>query len=853
MKSRVTKIVLLIVITILIYSCNTVKRVPDGKSLLVNTEIVVDGTTAKQENINELLLQKPNTRILRIPISLLVYNLAKPNPDSMFRARFIDDPVRFERTKKFISEKQVYRLGESFMYKGIHNFLKSSGEAPEIIDDEKTKKSALRLYNYYFNNGYFDVATSSKTDSVGIKKGKITYDVSLGQPYIIDSIKTAISTPAIDSLYQITEKNSLIKSGTQFRTDNFNDERNRLTSYFRNNGVYNFQQNYINFDIDTIGTGKKPNITVEISDYNYRKGDTILTVPFKVYKISEVNIYTDSPSSRNKIKVADSVTYKGFNLYSTDKLKYKPKAITDAVFINKGGVYADYQNTLTNRYLSNLKVFNYPTIQYIEDTRDTVSDKLIANIYLNPRKKYSLLAAVDFTHSNIQDFGITGNTSLTIRNVFNGAETFEFAVKGTVGSSRDLAGSNDNFFNISEVGVDAKLNFPRIFFPFNTDKIIPKSMIPSTNFGVGFAKQKNIGLDKENFTSSLTYNWSPKRFNTVRFDLFNIQYVKNLRIDRYFEVYGSSYNALNNIADEYSNQVNPDYFNSDNNLIIESGTNGFLNDVLGPNPSVFTTPDDFRTIRGIDERKTRLTENNLIVASSYSYTKSTKTSLLLNNFYILKAKVESAGNLLSLLSRTINEPLISEGSSTFFDVEYSQYIKTEFEFIKHWDLKRNRVFATRTFAGVAIPYGNSNSIPFSRSYFAGGTNDNRAWRPYSLGPGSSGAINDFNEANLKLAFNAEYRFKLFGNFRGAFFADLGNIWNFLDNVTLDGAQFTGIASLKDIALGTGIGTRYDFSFFVVRFDLGFKTYNPANDEYRRWMKDFNFKSSVLNIGINYPF
>ena len=853
MKSSITKIVLLIVLSILIYSCNAVKRVPDGKSLLINNEIVVNGKTSNQENINELLLQKPNSKLLKIPISLLVYNLAKPNPDSMFRARFIEDTKRFNRTKKFISEKQVYRLGESFLYKGIHNFLKNSGEAPEIVDDEKTKKSALRLYNYYFNNGYFDVKTSSSKDSTGYKRSKIKYEVTLGEAYKIDSVKTSITSPDVDSLYQITKKNSLIKSGQQFKTEIFNDERNRLTSFFRNNGVFYFQQNYINFDIDTIGTGKRPNITIDIPDYNYRKGDTIVSVPFKVYKISEVNIFTDSPSSKNKIKVADSITYKGFKLYSTDKLKYKPKAITDAVFISKGGVYADYQNNLTNRYLSNLKVFNYPTIQYVEDVRDSTKNNLIANIYLNPRKKYSFLAAVDFTHSNIQDFGISGNTSLTIRNVFNGAETFEFSIKGTVGSSRDLAGPNDNFFNISDIGVDAKLNFPRIFFPFKTDKIIPKSMIPSTNFSVGFAKQKNIGLDKENFTSSLTYNWNPKRLNTVKFDLFNIQYVKNLRIDRYFEVYRSSYNALNAIAEDYSDQIDPSYFDIDNNLIIESGTNGFIDDVLGPNPSVITSNDDFKTVEGIDERKKRLTENNLIVASSYSYTKSTKTNLLENNFYILKTKIESAGNLLSILSNTINDPLLSEKNSTFFDVAYSQYIKTEFEFIKHWELKRKSVIATRTFVGVAIPYGNSNNIPFSRSYFAGGTNDNRAWRPYSLGPGSSGSTNDFNEANLKLAFNSEYRFKLFGNFRGALFADVGNIWNFLDNVTLESAKFTGLESLKDIALGTGFGTRYDFSFFVVRFDLGFKTYNPANEESRRWLKDFNFKSSVLNIGINYPF
>ena len=87
-----------------------------------------------------------------------------------------------------------------------------------------------------------------------------------------------------------------------------------------------------------------------------------------------------------------------------------------------------------------------------------------------------------------------------------------------------------------------------------------------------------------------------------------------------------------------------------------------------------------------------------------------------------------------------------------FGVEYSQYIKGDFEYIKHWDLGRKMSFAMRSFVGLAVPYGNSNSIPFSKSYFSGGSNDNRGWQPYELGPGSSGGINDFNEANFKMLF-----------------------------------------------------------------------------------------------------
>jgi outer membrane protein assembly factor BamA len=114
-------------------------------------------------------------------------------------------------------------------------------------------------------------------------------------------------------------------------------------------------------------------------------------------------------------------------------------------------------------------------------------------------------------------------------------------------------------------------------------------------------------------------------------------------------------------------------------------------------------------------------------------------------------------------------------------------------------------------------------------------------------------VNDFNEANLKIALNLEYRFPITGSFKGALFADAGNIWNVFDNVDDPEATFNGIASLKDIALGSGFGIRYDFTYFVLRGDLAFKTYNPALTNSKRWFNDFSLDSSVLQIGINYPF
>ncbi|MGL2962258.1 POTRA domain-containing protein [Flavobacterium sp. RSB2_4_14] len=849
MIKSITKISLFILIGLIIFGCNATKKVPDGKSLLTKNDIYVDGKKNNLEDVFNQLYQKQNSQLLGYNLRLNIYNLAKEKTDSIFRAKFTNNPEKYYRKAKWLSKKQVKRLGESFYYSGIHDFLRKTGEAPVIIDTSSTRKSLKRLKSYYFNRGYFDATTNYTIDSLAKKKVKLKYDIKLGKPYTLDSINSYITSPPLDSIYQLKKKDSKLKTKEKYTKNSFDEERVRITEDFRNNGAFRFQQNYVNFNIDTIVKSHVANIDVLINDENIRVDDTVRTVPFKLYKISKVNLYTDHSPANPNATINDSTVYKDFTLYSTNKLKYRPKALTDGIFIIKGNYFSDIKTSLTSKYLSNLKVFNYPLIQYTEDKNQ--ENGLIANIYLTPRKKHTFGFSTDFTHSNILDIGIEGSTTFSIRNIFNGAETFELGLRGNIGSSRDVANPNNTFFNVSELGIDAKINFPRLFLPFKTDKIVPKSMIPFTTISVGYSKQTNIGLDKQNFTSSLAYNWTPKKNTTVRFDLLNIQFVKNLNPSNYFNVYESSYDALNEQAQTYN--TNPDYINDRGDLIIESGTDGFLNDVLGPTPVVFPAPNDFDEIRSIDERKNRLTEDNLIFATSFAYSKTSKKDLLDNEFYTFRGKIESAGNLLSLLANGSNQPQDSNGSKTVFGVVYSQYLKTEFEFIKHWDLSRKKVLATRAFFGIAIPYGNTNSVPFSRSYFAGGSNDIRAWQSYGLGPGSTGAVNDFNEANMKISVSTELRFNIFQQLFGAIFIDAGNIWNVSDIVTNPKAVFSGIKSLEDTAIGSGFGARYDFNFFVVRLDLGFKTYNPANADSEKWFKEMRFDKSVVNIGINYPF
>jgi hypothetical protein len=851
LKKISTKIATFILIGIILSACDTVKRVPDGKQLLTENEILVNDKPTKNDDVINQLYQKPNSSIMGYRLRLNLFNLANPNPDSTYQAKFTNNPGKYERKSKWLSAKQVDRLGQSFWNHGIHDFLKKTGEPPVIVDTVKTEKSISRLKYYYHNNGFFDVKANYKLDSLSAKKAKIKYTITTGNPFLIDTLTTSIHTPALDSLYRTKIANTFIKSGNQYKTEDFEDEKNRINTHFRNNGVYNFQPNYVTFDLDSLNNNKKINVNLNINDYSYQDKDTTRTEPFKIYKISDVNIYTDYSAKNNSNVFADSITYNNFNLYSHSKLKYKPKAITDAVFITKGSLFADFRTVLTTRYLNNLKIFNYPTILYEVDKRDTTAQSLIAKVYLSPRKKYSLETTLDVTHSNIQDIGIEGSLSETIRNVFNGAETLEIAARGNIGSSKDFANPDSRFFNVSEYGIDVKLNIPRIWFPFKTEKIIPKSMIPSTLLSTGLSNQKNIGLDKQNVTGILAYNWTPKRNNTARFDLFNVQYVRNLNPENYFNIYESSYTALNDIGKVYN--TNPDYIDSNGNLIIEEGTAGFTNDVLSGNTALTPADDDYKTVSSVEERRIRLTEDDFILSTSFSFTKTTKTDLLDNTFYLFRTKIESAGSILSLASNAANLPKNANGNHEIFNIEYSEYIKTEFDYIKHWDLSKEKVLAFRSFFGIAIPYGNSNNIPFSRSYFAGGSNDNRAWESYRLGPGSTGAVNDYNEANMKIALSAEFRFKILGSVKGALFADAGNIWNVLDNITDERATFTSLKDLEEMALGTGFGLRYDLSFFVVRFDLGFKTYNPANKTGNRWFYDYDFAHSVFNFGINYPF
>jgi outer membrane protein assembly factor BamA len=833
-----------------IFSCDVMKRVKKDEYLLISNTVLVNDKKNTTETVDNLQYQKPNGTLLGTPLRVHIYNLARPNIDSILKANVLDNPRKVAWKTKLLSEKQFYRELQS--RKNLNSWLIKTGEAPAIYKDTRAEKTALALKKYYFSKGWFDVKTSFNTEKDSSQRAKVTYNVTTGNPYILDSIKSNIKTPIIDSLYNSKLKiGSLISKGQQYNEANYASERDRLTTQLRNSGFYYFGQDYITFDIDTVGTNKKINTDLIIADRAIRNEDSVARVPFKRYKIKDVNIFTDYKNEYRDSTITDSVNFKNYNIYSYNKLKFRPKAITDAMFITKGNIFKDIDRTRTYRYLSELQAFKYPRIDYVPNEQDST---LVANVYLVPKKKFELTTSFEISQSNIQTVGFAFNTGLLIRNIFRGAETLEISGLGAIGSSKDASNSNDQFFDINEIGGNIRLSIPRFFLPFKTEKIVPKYMSPSTRINLSATSQRNIGLDKQALTGTLNYNWYPSKKVTNNVDLLNVQFVKNLNTANYFGVYQNSFERLNTIAQ------NIGFIGPDETLRDPASEGGsfnpadqFINEVVSGNTSITTADDDFITVNNIKQRKERLTEDNLIFSSSFNYVKNRRENLFDKNFSILKLRLELAGNLLSNLSNVLDLSKNQDGKYEVFDVPFSQFVKAEIDYVKHWDLGRKNEFAIRTYFGIAIPYGNSDNIPFAKSFFAGGPNDIRAWSAYNLGPGSSLTTNEFNEANLKITLSAEQRFNLLGRFNGAFFVDAGNIWNVFDNVDDEAATFGGFDSLKDIAVGSGFGIRYDFSFFVLRGDIGFKTYDPSRALGDRWFKEYNFNNAVYNIGVNYPF
>ena len=803
MKIYKVKIVLFTLITTLLSSCSISKNLTEGEKILKRNNLFINDVITQNDSLNNLFLQNKNSTFIGIPVGALIYTASKSNTDSIFDNWLLKKRNKKKLTRLF-SEKQVNQIRE--YYKSFNNWKKDNGEKLVLIDSSKTLESAKNLNSYFQNIGYLDNRVSFEIEDDKTKSffADINYKVSTGPQYYVGDVNSIIESKIIDSIYKNNIDKSFLIKNQIFRTKNFEFERDRLNRLFKNSGIYNFQINSILFDveIDSAKNVYSLPIKVIIKDDNY-----------KVHKIDKISVKS---------------------LKEVESLDLNSDFISNQIKFKTGSVFNDSLRTITLQNFNKLDLFSFPSISY--EYLNKSSNSLEANIILNSKKKYGIGFGLDIKQSNIEDIGVSFENRFKTRNIFKNGENLEISASGSLGKSANVT--------ISQINYDLILRFPKFLFLKNNKAL--KSLDQRSFINLGASNQRNIGLDRNSFKFDLNYSWSKKN-NFYNLSLSQVELIKNKNIQNYFNIYSNSYDIINEIAKDYA--FNTNYF-LNGNLKIPDGIDLFIDDALSIH-SLTLSSEDYKQINYLNNRKKRLTTNNLIIGSTFSISNNYETRYDKTNFNQWRIKFQSAGALTNILIG--NSKKNNEGLKTISDLPFSQFIKSELSYIKHWTLGDNSTIASRYFLGFAIPYGNSNNIPFSESFFGGGSNDNRAWEVYRLGPGSSGATDEFNEGNLKIAFNFEYRFKMFGRFNGALFTDVGNIWNILDDTEDDRRTFNNLKDLNELAIGSGFGLRYDSGLFVFRLDMGLKTYNPARNKDERWFKDFSLKKSVFNIGLNYPF
>lgn len=826
------KLAFYFLLTLFFASCDATKRVAEGKHLLRENILFIDSVKSKSGDLEKYILQKPNNRLLGLPFGLYFYNLGNPKKPKTPIEWAVKNQKSYQFIKNIFSEKQSIAYANSFI--NLNNwYLKN--DAPVIVNENKIKKTADNLWAFYKTQGYFKSSVDTVIKRKNDKKALVEYHITKGRPTLLDSIIIKIPSTELDSIFRNAKRESYLKSGNQYKDQDFRNEASSVVKLFRNSGIFHFTEAALGFYVDSTRANYKTNVEFLISSSRLTEEDgNYIEKPYKIHKVKEVSVHTDYSFTKKDSILRDTISYNGISFLTNDKIKFNPKYLSQSIFLKPGEIYKDTLRNLTRNHLKSLQNFKSTTLKFTPLSED--SGDLRMDIFLTPMEKYNLGLETEITHSNIRNIGTSAKFSITNRNAFRGAELLKMSVLGSWFNSNNGPGW--------ELGADISVEVPRFLAPFRLSKFVPKEMSPRTYISLGTSFQKNIGLDRQTFTFMTDFKWQFNTKKSIQLEILNTQYVKNLNVTSFFDIYSSEFTRLNQIA-----QIFPAVGgNLPTGATKYDETVKFMADVAADAGFQSTNPIEYNSVLNIRNRFNIVTSDFLIPVIGYSFTYNNQSDLKDNNFSFLKIRVANSGNILGLLSKDRN----SNNKKTFLNIPLAQYFKADIEYKKFWDTGNNSVFAFRTLIGAIITYDNSD-IPFIKSYFAGGSNDIRAWQTYELGPGSRRAGLEFNTGSFKFLTSAEYRFDLFSKLKGAFFMDAGNIWDITGSEFVDDdARFKNLSSLKNIAVGSGFGTRLDFNFLILRFDIGFKTYEPYL-EGNKWFRNYNFSNAVYNIGINYPF
>lgn len=791
---------IIIFISLLLVSCRPTKYVPTGSFLLDKVKVKCNNKSIDNEALLSYIKQKPNRKILGvIKFHLGLYNLVDPDKE-------LSRQEKRQQKREEYNEKRKRKGKRTKDKQGFSEWLLKIGEAPVIYDTYQTYKTKRQLELYLKNKGYYNAEI---TDTVFFKrkKAKVFFTLKANEPYAIKDLSYKIGDQNIHQLVVSDSLNSVIKKGGIFDVDLMQQERNRVTKLLKNNGYYYFAKEYIYYQVDSALNSNQVNVTLDIKDV----AGNAVQKDHRQYKVNDIYIYVDydprlaMQNYKGYIASFDTLDCNGYKFIYVDKLTLNPSLILASNYIQKGKYYNQSNVEETYNRLSSLKNFKFINIKFYQpqDTFFVVGRELLldCHIQLSSVTKQSYSVEIEGKNSS-GALGFESNLNYQHKSLFRGAEIFDFKVRGSIEAQPGVVDNKTQQnelipFNTREFGFETGIQFPKFLLPVKSDKFI-KRFHPRTSITAGYNNQDRPDYTRTITNASFGYYWEAGEYIRNVFNPIRVNSVK---------IYAISDDFQERIQNKYIRYSYEDFFISETNYSFE-----------------FNNQD-------IKRRK---------------------------DFVYLRGNIETGGNILTGIFNLTKEPKYEE-SYKLFDTKYAQFAKADIDLRYYNHINEGTQIVYRGFIGVGYPYGNLKVLPFIKQYFSGGANSIRAWQVRSLGPGSYQENISYlpnRTADIKLEANIEYRFDLFSMLEGAFYIDAGNIWSINKEDDREGSLFEINRFYKEIAVGTGFGARFDFSFFIFRLDTGFKVIDPQENIGERFVwasRGLLWRDFAVNVGIGYPF
>lgn len=699
----------------------------------------------------------------------------------------------------------IYNLSGKDSTKWFNRWIRRVGSPPVIYDSTLTMASVNQLQRALINKGFLKNEVTSDVKLLPEKKkAQVTYNVTLNEPYTIRSIKYDIPSDSLRSIILGDTTNFPIKTQSLLDHNKLDAERELIVQRMRNNGYYAFNKSYITFLADTAAGSREVDLTLTLSDAIQELPHIPKTDTHRQFYVRNVVFVTnyDAVTMQNGF-YGDTVTYNGITmLYGEDKYIDK-QVLYESCFIRPNQLYNASDVDRTYKALGRLGIIKFINID-MRPFMDVAGDLWVdAYILLNRDKSQTISFSLEGTNSE-GDLGFGIGADYQHRNIFKGSEVLNVKFKASYESlSGDLSGLiNDNY---SEYSGDVGITFPKFKMPFLRESF-KRRIQASTEFMTSFNYQERPEYTRIIAGAGWKYIWS-ERNNQMRhtFNLIDISYI----------------------------------------FLPKSKIN-FLDSITNP------------LLR-------YSYENHLIMRMGYTFYKTNKqlanplTTVFQDNIYTIRASAETAGNVLYGISHLIGQKREADDSYKVFGTRYSQYIKLDGDFaLTHYINQRSSIALHAGF-GIAVPYGNSTVLPFEKRFYSGGANSVRGWGVRTLGPGSFDGKKSQNSfiyqcGDIRLDLNIEYRCKLFWVLELGAFIDCGNVWTIREYENQPGGVFKFNKFYEQLALSYGLGLRMDFTYFLMRFDMGMKAHNPASGQEHWPLFSPNFKRDAeFHFSIGYPF